>query len=1010
MKIKIFLLLIISIYIKPNTTLAQMWQQKVDYNISVTLDDKNKTLMGKETIIYINNSPDTLYYLYFHLWANAYKNKQTPYAKEIIKYGNTNMFFAKEKDLGYIDNLDFKINNQQIVTTSNPKTPDIIKLIYPEGIAPNSSVEISTPFLVKLPFSISRSGYDKNGFFSIAQWYPKPAVYDKNGWHPMSYQDQGEFYSEFGDYNITITLPRKYAVAATGTLQNDIEKEWLSQREKISLAIYENNIKPDSIRRIPYPDSSLTKSLNYIAKNVHDFAWFCSKSLLNISQNDTLQNGEVVKVSAFCQSPTFLLNTLLWTSQSLKFFSENIGAYPYADITMVEMTSSMKNAGGMEYPMIGTFSPNDLETTEIEIAHEVGHNWWYGILANNERDEPFWDESINSYYEIEYTKKYFLGDYSDKLEKKNNIFNKLFNTDFLPNEKIRRSSIAYQQRLNQQQSLMTKANDYSYSNYYTDLYAKGPLSIDYLAQYIGKDKFDAAIKDFYKKFAFHHFDNKTIQTHFESFTNMDLSWFFEKYLYKIKPDNIGIQSIKSLGENNYKITLKNPNKIPVRIAATDDEETMKWFNNGDFITDTISAQVADITKFELDIPWLTQDNYKLDNTIKTKGIKKIDPLQIRFIGAADDPSKRQLYLAPMLGGNAYDKFMLGMAIYNRFLPAKHFEYLLVPMYAFGSKQFNWHANLDYYFTPNHPLVRQVKTGISSRSFSIAEQPSIEKMYKLEEHIDIKLSKNKNTFWSQNIALRNVTIWQKYAYRGIFDADENHYNVTELKHQSNMNHPVFPVSTKSILQINKRIGRILCEANLGMKYRKLDGFLRFRAFGAGILYANNNLRFAYNKQYTLSVQSENGETDLLYDHNYFGRFEQSGIWSQQVSNALGGFRTYTPKLQSYQNGQSANWVMTFNAVADFPIKYVPIKFFAGVGFYNDKLLKFTKPNDILGELGVVIAIMDDVLQINIPLLYSKPFKTDFNSNQFKFWQKISFSINFEKLNLHSQIREDLLSYF
>ena len=191
------------------------WQQRVDYKINVSLDDKTKTLTGDETIQYTNNSPDTLYYIPFHIWANAYKNDKTAYSEQLVRQGNTAFYFSGEEQRGYINQLLFKVNDIAANTIADSVNIDIIKLILPQPLAPGQTIVITTPFHEKLPYNFSRGGYEGETF-QVTQWYPKPAVYDSKGWHPMPYLDQGEFYSEFGDFDVTITVPQNYTVAASG--------------------------------------------------------------------------------------------------------------------------------------------------------------------------------------------------------------------------------------------------------------------------------------------------------------------------------------------------------------------------------------------------------------------------------------------------------------------------------------------------------------------------------------------------------------------------------------------------------------------------------------------------------------------------------------------------------------------------------------------------------------------------------------------------------------------------
>jgi len=215
------------------------FQQKVDYDITVKLDDNNHTLSAFEKIIYTNNSPDELSFLWFHIWPNAYKNDSTAYAKQ----AGPNSKFANSDSLsrGFIDSLDFSVNGKKVEWSYHPDWVDVVKLNLIEPLNPGESITIETPFFVKLPKVFSRLGHSGK-HYEITQWYPKPAVYDRKGWHPMPYLNQGEFFSEFGTFDVKITLPKDYRVMATGDIiDGEKEYSWLDGLTSIT----------DSLNRLP---------------------------------------------------------------------------------------------------------------------------------------------------------------------------------------------------------------------------------------------------------------------------------------------------------------------------------------------------------------------------------------------------------------------------------------------------------------------------------------------------------------------------------------------------------------------------------------------------------------------------------------------------------------------------------------------------------------------------------------------------------------------------------------
>ena len=243
------------------------FQQHVEYKISVVLNDTKNSLSAFEEITYKNNSQDTLTFIYFHLWPNGYKNNSTPMALQMERSNNLEFLNAPDSVYGYIDSIDFKINNKIAKWSYLKDTIDICKLFLNNPLLPGQSIIISTPFYVKIPGQdFSRLGHYGQSY-QITQWYPKPAVYDKFGWHQFPYLNQGEFYSEFGKFDVSITLPENYSVAATGVLQNSEEIERIENIIKNT-----KNITTFNKDDIKFPKSSANlKTIHFIQDSIHDF-------------------------------------------------------------------------------------------------------------------------------------------------------------------------------------------------------------------------------------------------------------------------------------------------------------------------------------------------------------------------------------------------------------------------------------------------------------------------------------------------------------------------------------------------------------------------------------------------------------------------------------------------------------------------------------------------------------------------------------------------------------------
>jgi hypothetical protein len=443
-----FLLLIIVVSSSAQKT--DYWQQEVNYKIDVSLDVKNKTLKGFEEIEYINHSPDTLTFIWFHLWPNGYKNKNTAYAQQ---YGST---FTRN-NIGFIDSLGFRINDSNAATEPHPEHIDIIKIKLNKLLLPGDSIRIETPFFVKLPQYVSRLGYADNDFY-ISQWYPKPAVYDRKGWHPMAYLNRGEFYSEFGSYDVSITLPSTYVVAATGELTTEME---LNQYKIIGT----KNMKGSGVKYKPAFDSSY-KTIRYVQENVHDFAWFASEDFIIRYNQVLLANKHTVDVFTYGKEK----GTLFWQKANSKIadilfeMKELVGEYPYSSIGAVEGIFN-RFSGGMEYPMICLLNQNE----DFVLAHEIIHNWFYGIIGTNERNHAWMDEGFTDFFSSQFTnvRMTATGDFPDPIDQPADEYDDM----------------------------------YSYS---MATYVKAARWLRLLRREIGVANFDAGIKAYYQKWKFRH--------------------------------------------------------------------------------------------------------------------------------------------------------------------------------------------------------------------------------------------------------------------------------------------------------------------------------------------------------------------------------------------------------------------------------------------------------------------------------------------------------------------------
>ncbi|HKG08199.1 MAG TPA: M1 family metallopeptidase [Pedobacter sp.] len=495
------------------------WQQKVSYSIDVALNDKDHSLTGSEVVVYKNNSPDTLHFIWFHIWPNAYKQESTALFQQ-IKNDTSRVKKLAKYSYGSIEGIDFKVNGKKAVTEahSNPQYIDIIKVNLAEALKPGDSVNISTGFKVKLPSYFSRSGF-ADGEYMVCQWYPKPAVYDKNGWHEFPYLDMGEFYSDYAAFKVSITVPSQYVVGATGVLQN-----------KDELAAYKSlgakNVAGRTGTPVKYKplNNKPVKQLIYEINNVPDFAWFADKDF--IVQYDTvkLASGRVIDAFNYYhdKTPTLWNNSIDYAKDAVKRYSKWLGEYEYPVVQVVEGPEN-NSSGGMEYPTITLITSPDAkkESLDAVIAHEVGHNWFMSMLGSNERMHTWLDEGLNTYFQFRYeAEKYRTNSvFGDAIPEQ---VKALPVNEFLARLYGAMMQIPMKSAIDIPADKFTSSDDYSMTSY-----IKTALWLYLLQNEVGTDKMDKAFQYYFSQWSGKHPQPEDLKAAFETSLDRKLDGYFQ---------------------------------------------------------------------------------------------------------------------------------------------------------------------------------------------------------------------------------------------------------------------------------------------------------------------------------------------------------------------------------------------------------------------------------------------------------------------------------------------------
>lgn len=998
------------------------WQQVVNYTISVTLDDVNHTLSAFETIEYTNNSPDELKELYFHLWPNAYKNNETAFARQLVENGKTDFYFAEEESRGWIDSLRFTINGSPVkweLTTDI----DIARIIPEKPVKPGEKIIISTPFKVKIPVVFSRLGHEDQ-LYCITQWYPKPAVYDVNGWNPMPYLDQGEFYSEFGRFDVSITVPDNYIVAATGNLQNEDEYQKL-------LALSKEHFKAGVKCNNEFPASSGSyKTLRFTQDSVHDFAWFCDKRF-KVERSEVVLPKSGKKVTTWFYSSCPKSSVVHWMDTAITFYSKMVGEYPYANATGVY--TPLLAGGGMEYPTITNMSSVDRQV----IVHEVGHNWFYGILGTNERKYPWMDESINNYYEArsiyKNTMPLHLGVHMSKGLRTISFGGELSGFNML--------QLEYQMsaRRNDDQKPFLSSEAFTSTNYGTIIYGKAAIGFQQLQQYLGDDVFDRMMMAYYEKWKFKHPLPEDFMNHASSFTGKDLTWFFEGIMNSNDKIDFSIKNI-NLSAGLVKISRKGTNKaVPFTISSIKDGEVLRSTSfNGFTGTDTIvevpvvaGANILRVNAMEQNV-----EVYRNNNTLRTSGLLKTwQKPAFRLWGNLENPYINQVFYTPAVGMNLYNKTMLGMAFYNSLLPKKKWEYLIVPMYAFGSKDLVGSAEITRSFLLSSPQIKSITTGIKAARYGMYGfyyvpdiKPSGEPydkavegllVYeKVEPFVSVRFATpNMRTDAKKEILVRYTAIKEQKLSKSILRNFDNHFSYITGTYSHINNRKLYPYSMLLNYQYGKSYSsfqKAWGEATGFINYNKPKKGLSVRVFAGVFIDAPSRTSSPTEESRPLFRAGNNtGNNDYLYDQSQFGRSEDmhsNSLFGQQL---LFGDLEFKELFVSLIKSNTADkWATAANLETTLP-GIIPLRIYVDVAMFSyTKVVNGVTESiekSLLYTSGISLVLFNDVFRINFPISASQEiedyFKGDGVINKGKpYSERISFSLNLNKINPVKAIRK------
>ena len=503
----------------------EYWQQHVEYEMNINVDVSDFTYDGDQSIVYANNSNDTINKVYYHLFFNAFKpNSQMDIRSRTIRDPDrrvgSRIVALDENDYGDISVSSLKQDGKDINFEIN-ETVLLARLNKP--LLPGKKTKLNMVFTAQIPLQIRRSGkLNKEGVdMTMTQWFPKLAEFDPEGWHPNPYIGR-EFHGVWGNYKVNITIDKNYVVGGTGYLQNA------------------NEIGHGYSEKIAKEKDESTNTWKFYAPNVHDFAWAADPDYIH----DIKRTESGVDLHFFYK-PT--VNVEHWKKlqddsvKLMEYFEESIGPYPWEQYSIIQ-----GGDGGMEYAMCTMITgerpyPSLLGVT----AHEMAHAWFQHLLATNEAKHSWMDEGFTEY--VTSLSENYVNDKDPEFPHKSSYD---------------RYYLLASSGFEQAQTIHSDRYDYNFA-YGASAYSKGSVFLSQLGYIIGKDNLNKTLKRYYTEFKFKHPTPNDFKRIAEKVSDLELEWYLNEWTRTPHKVDYGIDI--SLLESDRVITLKRIGRIPMPI-------------------------------------------------------------------------------------------------------------------------------------------------------------------------------------------------------------------------------------------------------------------------------------------------------------------------------------------------------------------------------------------------------------------------------------------------------------
>jgi len=884
-------------------------------NMAASLDINTKTIRIEERIIYQNESNDTLSTIFLNDWNNSYSTKNTPLAKRFTEEFNDKFHFAKSEQRGYTVITSVKDNKENELLHNNVKDfPDVITVELQTPLLPNQSYDITLTYDVVLPDdNFTGYGISPDKDFNLKYWYITPAVYNDK-WQYYSNKNLDDLYIPKADITLQIEFPINYQlISELNTL----------------------NIKQNRDKQTFYLHGKDRVNTNLILKKFTNFKF--------VQTDDFTIYSDVTSEGITAEEKAII------TDKITRFITENLGEYPHERLLITKDGYKKDPLYGLNQlpDFIRPFSDNF--QYELKLLKTALNNYLENTLLINPRKDYWLRDGIQIYFLMKYIETYYPD--TKMIGTLANIWGiRAFHAADLDYNDQFTLFFMEMARTNRDQPLTTSKDSLLKFNANIAGKYKAGIGLRYLDDFVNSSIIETTIYDYLKTNQLQITNSTVFENLIKSKTSKDVNWFFKDYLDTREKIDFKIKDVKKF-DDSIKFTIRNKrdNSMPISLFkfSNDSIISKSWVENiGRDKRLTIPRDSIDKLALNYDnrIPEFNlRDNYK-----SLKGfLFNNKPFQFRLFKDVEDPYYNQIFLMPLVEfNNIYDGLTLGAKFYNKTVLRKRLNYRFSPQYATKSKSLTGSSSVSYTHLIEDMDLYNITYGMGAKYNSFAEDsfvtvltPSVSLLFREDD--DFRSDK------SRFLNLRYVSISREVGENAIIeDLLEPDYNVLNLRYVSSNPGLVNFYKWYYDVQFAEDFGKVA----INYEYRKLyqnNRQLNLRLFAGTFLYNNTDSNSDY---FSFALDRP---TDYLFDYNYLGRSEDSGIFSQQIIIAEGGFKS---KLETPFANQ---WMTTAN-VSTTIWKY--IEAYGDIGLVKNKGLNPV----FVYDSGIKVDLVTDFFELYFPI--------------------------------------------